>query len=492
MTTCKPLYSTASNPSRKTMLPVARKVARLLGYNLMPFQESVISLFTEMEDNNFVYRDCALLCPRQQGKTLMSGILLIMRCIANPNTHTFYGAQSGKDGRAMLLDEWVPLLNNSALQGSFTVRQTNGSERVLFANGSTINLLSNTLASGHGKQVDLALLDECWSFQNSHLENAVKPAMVTRYNPPGPQLILCSTAGTPDSSPYLLAKVETGRQCVADGVTEGIAYVEYGAKEGSPIDDPATWAAASPVLGITITEQAIRDELRTMDVVDLQRSRLNQWTSSLSDPIVPLAVWNGLTDRFSTPGSDLILGFDSNPDGSRSSICIASKRTDGKHHIELVVNEDGTGWLAARINQLVRDHSPRYVVCDSKSPASIVIPDLVGCNVRQLNAVEATKHYAGFVAACMEAQLVHRDDPKLTTALTAAVRRPLGDAWAFSRRNSSCDISPICAASMALYIVQSEGQGIGVWSIREVLADREREDVVGIPIGQYVKDTLGE
>ena len=215
---------------------------------------------------------------------------------------------------------------------------------------------------------------------------------------------------------------------------------------------------------------------------------MNQWTSSLVDPVVPLSTWSSLTDQFSAPGDDIVLSFDSTPDASRSSISIASKRADGRVHVELVANEDGVAWLVPRIKQLVRDHTPRIVCCDAKSPAANIINEL-GMQVRELGTADAGKHYAGFVTACTEGVLVHREDPQLTTALTGAVRRPLGDAFAWSRRNSSIDVSPIVSVSMALHIVQSEGGGQGVWSIREVIEEKRRAAIEQSQSTQPQSDT---
>jgi len=482
-----PRYCTARTSVRKNLLSLARKIAAILGYTLLDWQENFIAIATELDDEGrFVYRDVTLLVPRQNGKTTLLAVLLILRCIATPESHLYYAAQSGKDGRLMLLDNWAKLLAKSDLKGTYQLRQTNGSESIRFDNGSTISLLSSTTSAGHGVQSDGTVLDEAFSYTDSRLENAAVPAFSTRYSHgPGPQLIVVSTAGTADSSPYLRNKVEHGRRLVEDGVTEGSMYCEYSAPDGADAADPEVWYRCNPALGPggTITEQAVRDELRTMDVTDFSRSRLNQWTSSLVDPVVPLSVWASLTDRFSTPGNDIVLAFDSTPDGARSSIAIASQRTDGRIHVELIDNQEGIGWLAARIKQLERDHAPRYIVCDAKSPAANILPEL-GMQVRELNAVEACKHYAGFVAACNEGVLVHREDSLLTTALSGAVRRSLGDAFAWSRRNSSIDVSPIVAVSMALYITQAEGQGQGVWSLREIIAEREKvqqDDFIRLP-----------
>ena len=246
-----PRFCTARTPSRKTMLPMARRVAAALSIELMPWQEDVISLFTQLDDEGFfTFRECVLLCPRQQGKTTLLAVLLIMRCIAVPDTHLQYAAQSGKDGRSMLIDRFTPLLANSALKGTYHLRQTNGSERLIFDNGSTLSLLSSTTSAGHGSVTDGSVLDEAFSYIDSRLENAAVPSMATRHaRAPGAQLIVVSTAGTKDSSPYLWNKVEQGRNQVAEGITEGSAYVEYSAPDGADLEDPATWYRCNPALG---------------------------------------------------------------------------------------------------------------------------------------------------------------------------------------------------------------------------------------------------
>ena len=44
-------------------------------------------------------------------------------------------------------------------------------------------------------------------------------------------------------------------------------------------------------------------------------------------------------------------------------------------------------------------------------------------------------------------ELRHTDQAVLNAAVAGATRRPYGDAWAWSRKSSSVDISPLVAAS---------------------------------------------
>jgi hypothetical protein len=43
----------------------------------------------------------------------------------------------------------------------------------------------------------------------------------------------------------------------------------------------------------------------------------------------------------------------------------------------------------------------------------------------------------------------HLGEQALTSAVKGAVKRPLSDAWAWSRKNSGVDISPLVAVTLA-------------------------------------------
>jgi hypothetical protein len=54
----------------------------------------------------------------------------------------------------------------------------------------------------------------------------------------------------------------------------------------------------------------------------------------------------------------------------------------------------------------------------------------------------------------------HLGTPELNGAVRVAKKRDLGDAWAWSRKRSSSDISPLVAATLALWGVSSRAQTV--------------------------------
>jgi hypothetical protein len=53
------------------------------------------------------------------------------------------------------------------------------------------------------------------------------------------------------------------------------------------------------------------------------------------------------------------------------------------------------------------------------------------------------------------ASLAHRAQGLLDDTLAGAGRRPLGDGWAWSRRRSDADISPLVAATLAAWAART-------------------------------------
>jgi hypothetical protein len=60
------------------------------------------------------------------------------------------------------------------------------------------------------------------------------------------------------------------------------------------------------------------------------------------------------------------------------------------------------------------------------------------------------KACGSFYDAVHARTICHLDDPLLRAAITEASKRPLGDAWAWNRKNAS-NITPLVAVTLARY-----------------------------------------
>src|SRR5690606_11148089 len=102
------------------------------------------------------------------------------------------GGRTRVEARGKWGEDYVVILESSALAKLFYVRKANGNEAIIFRNKSRWGITSNTEKAGHGSTLDLAMLDEAFSQVDDRMEQAFKPAMITR---PQPQFWVVSTAG---------------------------------------------------------------------------------------------------------------------------------------------------------------------------------------------------------------------------------------------------------------------------------------------------------
>jgi phage terminase large subunit-like protein len=308
-TECTPRHAT-SRSERKTLAGAAAKVAKVLGHPLMPWQRQVLDVALELDDGRLVYSDVTLSVPRQQGKSYLLLVLMLTRALLEHRQGIAYTAQTALDARKKLLDDWRPMIEASPLGSQVTAYLAPGRESLTLSNGSQVQLVASTAKAGHGRVLDLCVMDEAFAYQDGRTEQALRPAMMTR---PDPQLWCVSTAGTPDASPYLLERVERGRQAVEAGVREGICYFGFSAADDADPADPETWRSCMPALGHTVTEDAVRSAQLTMSRSEFSRAYLNRWVTSLSDPIIPIEDWEALAEPDAPRPEHLILALDVAP-----------------------------------------------------------------------------------------------------------------------------------------------------------------------------------
>jgi hypothetical protein len=137
----------------------------------------------------------------------------------------------------------------------------------------------------------------------------------------------------------------------------------------------------------------------------------------------------------------------------------------GQVHVDLVERRRGTGWVLQYCIRLDKQHNRPVFVIDGGGPASRLIPELeaAGLWVVTAGTRDVTAACAGMVDAVEQAVVVHRSQPELDQAVTAAKKRPLGDgAFAFGRKLSTGDITPLVAVTLALWgYVTYGGEGLG-------------------------------
>lgn len=328
--------------------------------------------------------------------------------------------------------------------------------------GQRIRFRTRTRGGGRGFSADFLGLDEDMILPEPTI-GALLPTLSAR---PDPQVMYAGSAVDQIVHEHGLVKARI-RERGLRGDDPSLAYFEWSIDADTPGDvdaataaDPASWAQANPSLGIRITETYVANEQRSMDArtFAVERLGVGDWPNPDGEPsVIDLERWLSLTDHASAIGDPVCFAFDVPPDRSSASIGVAGTRPDGLPHIEVIEARRGTGWVVARLAELHSAHKSIGLVCDGASPAASLIPELEQLKL-EVTPVSAKEHAQGcgmLYDGVEQARIRHLGQTELTAAVKGATKRTLGDAWAWSRKNSGVDISPLVASTLALWGLQT-------------------------------------
>jgi hypothetical protein len=428
------------------------RVSEQLGTPLMPWQQFVANVGLEYDVLPSglkvpAYREVVVTIPRQNGKTTLVLSWEIDRCLMwGKPQRVAYTAQTGLDARKKVLEDQLPVIERSSLESAIdNVRRAQGSEGLDFRGGSQLDVLASTDSAGHGRTLDLGVIDEAFKDVDDRREGAMLPAMTTRHDA---QLLVVSTMGT-DASNYLNRKVDAGRNmALRDDEHAEIAYFEWAAEVDADIDDPRTWQSCMPAYGITVTDRAIRHARETMSEGEFRRAFLNQRTAT-DDRIIRGDVFDRVCGDV-VPDGRIVVAIDCNPERTASSIAIA----DELGRCEIVDHNEGTAWLLRQAAEKARRWGAP-VAYDPAGPAGVFGDDLAKQGIKTIPiAGRDLAHACSFFFDAVAAQTIQiRTHAALHAAVAAAKKRTSGDAWVWARREAA-DLSPLVAVTIAHFAAQ--------------------------------------
>lgn len=462
---CVPRWATPRRVERETLGPAVAAVCAELGQPLMPWQQQVADVGLELlPDGRPAYRAVRFTVPRQSGKTHLILGWEVQRALGwaqrlGAPQRIVYSAQTGKDAREKLLEDQVPLLTPRRKKfGIQKVTRTNGSEAVVWKNGSRLVLLASGADSGHGKTVDMAVKDELFADDDLRRDQALNPAMATK---PFAQELTASTMGT-DASVALNAEVKSGRDAVEADSDRGIAYFEWSADPDADPQDPATWWRCMPALGRTISLEIVEHAWQTLEFDEFRRAYLNIPTAS-GVTVFPPSSWAAVCDS-DVEATGEVFAFDVNPERSAAGIVAVGPGPV----VEVVDFHPGTGWLVARLKELAGKYPSARFALDRNGPGGPFIDELERASVPlvPLDAAEVVRATGKFYDLVVDAEVKVRTNPDLDVAVAGAQKRLVGDSFAWGRKSSAADISLLMAATVGVWVQQQPPEELVPWSAR--------------------------
>lgn len=352
------------------------------------------------------------------------------------------------------------LIENRSLLDRQVLRypSAHGSEGIELRAGPRIRFRTRTKGGGRGFTGDCLILDEAMYLPETAISALVPTISAKRYGQ------IWYTGSAVDQMTMedgvVFARVRERGLAGADG----LAWYEWSVESDSPVDvdetlalDLEAWEVSNPALGIRIEPETIAREYVAMGQRSFAVERLGvgDWpdTEETRDVVIRLDHWNVLADARSKIDGVVCFAFDVAPDRSSGSIGVSGKRPDGRPHVEVVDRRSGTGWIVDRLVELHERHKPSAVVCDDAGPAASLVSRLeqAGVEVRTVNAKEYAHACGLFYDSVEQKSLRHLATTELRDAIKGATSRTLGEAWAWSRKNSGVDISPLVAITLALW-----------------------------------------
>jgi phage terminase large subunit-like protein len=331
------------------------------------------------------------------------------------------------------------------------IRRTNGQEAILLENGGGVEFVARSKGSGRGFTVDVLVCDEAQELSDDALE-ALMPT--TSAAPLGnPQWIFTGTPPGPTANGEVFGRT---RDDALSGKSSRLAWHEWSCTGAVDLDDPLSSASANPALGGRLQWDVVEGERARFSDEGFARERLGMWDSAGSHRVISADSWAVCADaNLKDAGGEVSVAFDVSPDRSTATIASAAWTVDGLPYVDVVESRRGEpDWGVQRFVDLVERHDVRAVVVDGASAAFSLVDPLRqrGLTVTVTSARQMASAFGGFYDAVMDGNVRHLDQPLLNSALGAARKRQIGDSgFGWSRKDSESDITPVTAATLALW-----------------------------------------
>lgn len=448
------------------------------GCGLDPWEESVVdSWLGKNEAGAYTVTSAGLSVPRQNGKNICLEAREFYGMVVGGEKilHTAHQVRTSKKSfrrlAAMFTDKRHPEIQDIVRQ----IRYTNGEESIELDNGGSIEYSARSRQAARGFDgISLLVYDEAQELTDDQVEALMATLSASAT---GTRQIIY--AGTPPY-PGCPGEVFRRRRIIslsAPGSHD--AWHEWSVEaeniDDINVEDTGLWYMTNPGLGIHLTEEFTREELRTMSKDGFARERLGWWSPVLerkSENAIDEEAWSACESRAKKPNGKTAYGVKFSPDGSEVCLCgaVIPPEEECPARISMIKRErtgKGTRWLAEWLNERYMQAS--CVVIDGRNGVDVLIDKISGTWKAKGSVIKPTaKDIIASVSTLTNAldertvTWYYKHESLKESALTS-IKRPIGGGWGFGGDDST----PIEAAALAL------------WGAKNTKRDPNREMRIG-------------
>ena len=493
----------------------ARELAEIAGLTLDPWEALCLDeLLGIQDDGRWSSRDFGLIAGRQNGKDVvleareLFGLFLAEDDELIIHSAHLYDTALRHFQRIEQLIESTPDLDRFLVTHKGSISRSHGKEGLEIVRDGVkreLRFRTRTEGGGRGWTCDCLIFNEAMILSGA----AVGAILPTLSAVPNPQVIYTGSAGMKHSTAlgrlrrrgmaheprvsFLEWSVEECSQfCPRDceehdqkrfEITPNMPEEEIIRKTNRII---ISYAKANPGWGIRIggvndprqSLEHIMGEQNQLDPEEFDRERLGLGDWPVEEDawqVIDETSWTIAADMTSSPVAPLVFAIDMTPDRKNVCIAVAALNQDGLTHIEITGEEfldhrANGSWVVPRVEELITRWKPAAIVIDRASQAGSLISELeredglmkkLGMEVQSPTAREYA-HTCGWVGSAVvpprgeRQRLVHRDQVDMTLAVSGAAKRNLAELWAWDRKTTTVDISPLVAATLAVWGLQAK------------------------------------
>lgn len=430
------------------------------GYELDDWQRKVLNCWLGLDENGkYCVTSAGLALPRQNGKNVCLEAREFFGLVIKGEKilHTAHQVRTSKKSfrrlSAMFTDKRHPEVTDIVKN----IRYTNGEECIELDNGGSIEFSARSRQAARGFDgISLVVYDEAQEITDDQVEAIM--ATLSASTTGTRQIIYTGTPPYPGCPGTVFRR----RRMISindPGIHDSWHEWSIEAKSIADIntEDTCLWYMTNPALGVRLTEDFTKEEMRIMSKDGFARERLGWWSpvvENVKETAIPQEIWDRCRSEEPKPEGKTAYGIKFSADGSEIVLAGAVIPKEGKSRISIIDRQStgrGTQWLADWLNE--RYTKASCVVIDGRNGADVLVDKIAETWRVKGSVVRPSAREMISAVSCLTDSLneqtvtwFYGQDDLRDSAITS-IKRPIAGGWGFGGDNPL----PIEASALALW-----------------------------------------